>query len=111
MLYLKKFAGRAKKSKVGGPDMQVLSRISLQPKAHLFVVKVGSKTLLLGATDHNINTLSELSDSQKQLSSPKNAFPKASGDSYTKSKAPITKAKPTDALSFKSFLASTLTKQ
>ncbi len=46
----------------GGVELKVLSRISLQPKTHLYLVKADEKTLLIGATDHNINLISDLSE-------------------------------------------------
>ena len=110
MLFLKKFSRRGKKSKNGGPEMQVLSRVSLQPKSHLFIVKAGDKTLLIGATDHNISNIAELSDESKSINSVKSAFPTVSSVGIPKERAMVSKPKIKDTLSFKSFLADTLAK-
>ena len=109
MIALKKYARRTRKSKVGVIDMQVLSRISLQAKSHLYIVKAGNKTLLLGATDHNITNLAELSDTGKSQPSIKSAFPTVGSSPVPKEKAIVPKTK-TDTLSFKSFLAATMAK-
>ena len=41
-------------------NLNVISKISLQPKNHLFIVKVADKLLVLGVSDNNINILTEL---------------------------------------------------
>jgi len=43
------------------PLMQVLERQSVAPGVNLAVVRVGSKTLVLGMTDHSVSTVCELS--------------------------------------------------
>lgn len=45
-----------------GNFIQVLGRTSLQPKTSIFLVQAGSRTLLIGVTDSNINTLADLTD-------------------------------------------------
>lgn len=41
-------------------NLSVISKITLQPKNHLFVVKAANKILILGVTDNSINILTEL---------------------------------------------------
>ena len=41
-------------------NLNVISKITLQPKNHLFVVKAANKLLVLGVTDNAINILTEL---------------------------------------------------
>ncbi len=45
-----------------GIELKVISRITLQPKTHLYIVKADEKTLLIGANDHAINLVSDLTD-------------------------------------------------
>ena len=111
LILIKKYALKSKKNKSQGFDLNVISRLSLHQKNHLFVVKAGQKTLLLGATDHNINILSDLSEvrTKPELSS---TFPSVNADralTQPEQKQIINK-KQADALSFKSFLRSTLSK-
>jgi len=47
-------------------NLNVISKISLQPKNHLFIVKVADKLLVLGVSDSNINILTELDASFEQ---------------------------------------------
>ena len=61
LLIVKKYAKKTKKLK-NGFDLEVISRTSLNQKNHLYVVKAGEKTLLIGVSDHNINTLSDLTE-------------------------------------------------
>ena len=88
-------------------DLNVISRISLQPKNHLFIVKVADKLLVLGVSDNNINILTELdSDFERVVSTKSNQelteeiFKKAA-------KSNITANSNTD-LSFANFLKSSL---
>lgn len=61
LLLVKKFVKKSRENKVG-LDIQIVSKIALSPKNNLFVIKVEDKTLLIGATDHNISTLKDLSE-------------------------------------------------
>lgn len=62
VLYLVKRIVIKKNITTNGVELKVLSRISLQPKTHLFLVKADEKTLLIGATDHNVNLISDLTE-------------------------------------------------
>jgi flagellar biosynthetic protein FliO len=59
MFLIKKISTQRMESKTS-VDLKVISKITLQPKNHLFVVKVADKTLVLGVTDNTINILTEL---------------------------------------------------
>jgi len=41
-------------------NLNVITKITLQPKTHLFVVRAANKLLVLGVTDNSINILTEL---------------------------------------------------
>ncbi|MCL2039294.1 MAG: flagellar biosynthetic protein FliO [Bacteroidetes bacterium] len=41
-------------------NLNVITKITLQPKNHLFVVRAANKLLVLGVTDNSINILTEL---------------------------------------------------
>ncbi len=48
-------------------EIEIVERFSLEPKKNLYILKVGSKFLLLGASDSSLNSLMELD--KKDLSS------------------------------------------
>lgn len=56
---IKKFSKSASKDN-HSIDLEILSRKSLSPKSHIFVIKAGHKTLLIGAAEQNISTLADL---------------------------------------------------
>jgi flagellar biosynthetic protein FliO len=60
-------------------NLNVVTKITLQPKNHLFVVKVADKLLVLGVTDSSINILTELANTN-------NATPAANSDLPTVNK-------------------------
>ncbi|MCX6155808.1 MAG: flagellar biosynthetic protein FliO [Candidatus Kapabacteria bacterium] len=65
LLYaIKKFAKKARKTE-NSIELSVISKISLNSKSHIYAVKAGHKTLLIGATDHNINILSEINPDRR----------------------------------------------
>jgi flagellar biosynthetic protein FliO len=98
-------------------NLEVISRVSLTPKNQLFVVKVEGKTLLIGATDQNLNTLAELGDEQNkdilELSTKANNSPLAKYKTPVKAQAPkkLPEFHGDDSLSFSSFLKQTFRKQ
>jgi flagellar biogenesis protein FliO len=61
LLLIKKFSKNSK-AKSNGIDIQIISKIGLQPKTNLIVVKAGLKTLLIGTTDHNVSILADLTE-------------------------------------------------
>lgn len=67
MIVIKKITIRKNENKAV-VDLNVISKITLQPKNHLFVVKAAGKLLLLGVTDSSVNILTELdADSVKNI--------------------------------------------
>ena len=57
-------------------NLNVISKITLQPKNHLFVVKVANKLLVLGVTDTSINILTELENDSETTTDKTNAASK-----------------------------------
>jgi flagellar biogenesis protein FliO len=106
ILYLVKKAGLKMKKNNSGYNLEILSKLTLQPKSHIFVIKAESKTLMVGVSEKSINLISDLSDSnvinskllpaQKQEKNNSNSVNQKSND--------------IDDLSFKAFLRSTLLK-
>jgi flagellar biosynthetic protein FliO len=116
LFLLKKYIKKHRKNS-NQINLDIISRVSLSPKNHLFVVKVEGKTLLIGATDQNMNTLAELGDDSNrdilEISS------KSDNSIQTKFK-PTKKLQNSnklaelhgdDSLSFSSFLKQTFGKQ
>ena len=104
---IKKYTGKTRKN-TSGIDMEIISKITLQPKNQLFVVKAGTKTLLLGVSEKNITSLADLSESVPE---------KHNFDTVLKqtqqNKLPVgNKVDPIteNDLSFRKFLMSTLSK-
>ncbi len=62
---LKKFSKKFTNTADNPQRLKVLSKLSLQQKSQLFIVEADGKTLLIGVSEKNINTLAELSDSQR----------------------------------------------
>lgn len=109
LYFFKKYVNKHRKinNKV---NLEIISRVSLSPKNHLFVVKVEGKTLLLGATEQNLTTLSELSDDRPkdilELSSQPISYPVSNtkGIAKTKQLSKAIEFTGDDSLSFTSFL-------
>ncbi len=73
VLFILKKISKRQNDKNFGFDLNVISKISLQPKNHLFVVKAANKILVLGVSDNNISILTELEpnfDEELQNKSP-----------------------------------------
>lgn len=104
LLYLVKKAGLKVKKNNGGYSLEILSKLTLQPKSHIFIIKAESKILMVGVSEKTINLISDLTESYdkkpKQLSIPKIE------KNMTNSKNQ--KINDVDDLSFKAFLKSTL---
>lgn len=98
-LYLVRKYSQSSKILSGELEMRVISKLSLSPKNHIYAVKVADKTLLLGVSEKNINTLAELDVTQKLKPSDLKKFDESDFPSEN----------PSD-LSFKSFLKSAFKK-
>jgi flagellar biogenesis protein FliO len=64
LFFLKKYSKKMKKNKPDSINLEIVSKIALQPKTYLFIVKAGDKTLLVGANDHSISNIADLSEPQ-----------------------------------------------
>ncbi len=110
MFYLlKKYTLKAQNSS-GKMDLKVISKLPLQPKSSLFVVEAGDKKLLIGVSEKNINLISDLTE---EADPEVNAIPakKASTSKSISEKIKASDIQSPEALSFKNFLKSTMTKQ
>ena len=61
LYFLKKYA-KNRKIKSGELDIQIISKTSILPKSHLFVIKAEDRTLLIGAGDSGISLIADLTD-------------------------------------------------
>jgi flagellar biogenesis protein FliO len=106
LLYLVKKAGLKAKKNNGAYNLEILSKLTLQPKSHIFIIKAESKILMVGVSEKSINLISDLTETNeintKLLPTPKHEKIIAS----SKNK----KINDVDDLSFKAFLRSTLLK-
>ncbi|MGI6370533.1 MAG: flagellar biosynthetic protein FliO [Ignavibacteria bacterium] len=59
LFFIKKNANKRNQNRIG-INMKVISKISLQAKHHIFVVKVAEKVLVIGVSENNMNILTEL---------------------------------------------------
>lgn len=107
LFILKKVNKKSKLLSGNSVDLQVVSRISLQPKTSLFVVKAGQKTLLVGATEKSVSAIADLTEAPLP-----NAFSagKTLNNSAIKPKSANEISSVDSPLSFKSFLKATLQK-
>jgi len=64
--FLRKYSSKLTRNN-NTTEMKVTGKLSLMPKSHLFIVKVGDRDLLLGVTEGSINTLADLSQSVPQF--------------------------------------------
>jgi flagellar protein FliO/FliZ len=60
MYFLKKMNSRTSGTGFTGEAIKVISRTYISPKQCLYLVKIGGKYKVLGATDSNINLISEI---------------------------------------------------
>jgi len=97
LFYVKKIALKYSKNKFNATGVEILSKMPLQTKTNLYIIKVNNKKLLIGVTENSIQTLADLTDEndlQQQIT-------------YKNRKeniAPTKKTNIEDNLSFKAFL-------
>ncbi|MBE2188147.1 MAG: FliO/MopB family protein [Desulfobulbaceae bacterium] len=105
LLFVKRYASKFK-SNLSPIDLKVLSKVSLQPKNHLFVVQAGTRVLLLGVTDKSITPIADLTGKidKNTEASAVNQIKKQVRDSRNQTE-------PDDDLSFKAFIRNVLKKQ
>lgn len=116
MFLLKKFTKRVRTKSNDGIELKIISKTSLQPKNHLFVVKAADKTLLLGVSEKNISLISDLTPETlpRQLTPTDQSlipFTKKAFKQAVSAKKPLqTTENQNPELSFRSFLLSSLRK-
>ncbi len=103
---IKKYTAKSKK-KSSGISLEILSRMALQPKNQLFVIKAGDKTLLLGVSEKSINTLADLSSNVPSTQTFDNVLMQTQNKNTNSNQIQNIDE---NSLSFKSFLMSTLSK-
>ena len=92
-----------------GVQMQVVSKLTLQPKVNLYVVKTGGRMIMLGVSDKNVSLLGDLVPSRDKAVELSALQQETLGINQS---GQIVKTKPTEqkanseSLSFASFLMS-----
>lgn len=79
-------------------DLKAIGRVSIH-KGAVYAIQAGSKTLLIGATDHSINLIADISSEQSPLTPPSSL-----------EHSVVLPPETSDSLSFSSFLQSISTK-
>ena len=64
MYLIKKVNNRAAGGGIIGDTIKVIGRTFISPKQSLYLVKIGQRYTILGATESNINMITELSDQE-----------------------------------------------
>lgn len=106
--YLKK-VNKKNLTNLGDYEGKILSRIPLMKNTFLYIVKIGSRTFLIGASDKSISLISELSSNQIDNSSLE--YPNQSYTNATKKVQTIEEVhNNTNDLSFRAFLKSAFSK-
>lgn len=93
---LKKYSKKLS-PKLASKDIEVISRSSLTPKSHLYIVEVEGQKLLLGVTENSVNLVKEISEK-----------PKNNSESMNLDNLSIS---PNEDISFKSFLKKAVLKK
>ncbi len=62
LFFVKRYAARKQKGPVDGPGMRVLNRVNLQTRKQVYMLQVGQRVLIVGASEQGINILSEITD-------------------------------------------------
>lgn len=111
ILFLVKRMSSGKGRNSNAVQMQVVSKLSLQPKVNLYVVKTGGRMIMLGVSDKNVSLLGDLTPNrEKTLEQAASAL--AQETLGVNKAGQIVKTKPTEtkpqqeSLSFSSFLMS-----
>ncbi|MDC1067863.1 flagellar biosynthetic protein FliO [Candidatus Kapabacteria bacterium] len=62
---LKKYSKKISPKMGGNNEIQIISRSSLTPKSHLYIVEIENQKLVLGVTENSINLVKELDIDKK----------------------------------------------
>jgi flagellar biosynthetic protein FliO len=60
-------------------QVDVIGKRTLQPKKSVFVVRVAGKVLVLGVSDHGMQTLTELTEEELRATAPESSHAPAAG--------------------------------
>jgi len=103
LLIIKKYGKKLNNNK-DNKALNIISKSSLSPKNHLYIIEVENKKLLIGANDNSINLISELNEEQ--------SYTKGKNSNGTKSQSnnSINKNPAINDLSFKSFIKNSISK-
>lgn len=68
LLYgVKRYISNTRQS-AGSESINIVSKVTLQPKSHLFVIETAGKKLLVGVSEKSINLVSDLTDKPQEKS-------------------------------------------
>jgi len=68
LYFLKKYT-KKRKMNAGELGIEILSKTSILPKSHLFVIRAENRTLLLGAGDAGVSLIADLTEEQANVRS------------------------------------------
>jgi flagellar biogenesis protein FliO len=100
LFFIKKYTAKSR-DESNAVELKILAKMPLPPKNNLYVIKAAGKTLLIGASEKSISTLSELDSDGKNIHSTTKSIKKPEK---------LIEQSEEDALTFSSFLKSTLKK-
>lgn len=83
MYFLKKINSRAAGGGIIGDTIKIIGRTFLSPKQSLYLVKIGERYTIIGATEQNVSMIGELSEEEAAKFESQG---KAPGDSATRSR-------------------------
>ncbi len=83
MYFLKKINSRAAGGGIIGDTIKIIGRTFLSPKQSLYLVKIGERYTIIGATEQSVSMIGELSKAEAEKFESRG---KAPGDSSTRSK-------------------------
>lgn len=64
---VKRYISNTRQS-AGSESINIVSKVTLQPKSHLFVIETAGKKLLVGVSEKSINLVSDLTDKPQEKS-------------------------------------------
>ena len=111
ILYLVKRIARKSARKANSNGIAIISRTSLLPKAHVYIIEAGSQKLLLGVTEQNVNFLYDMTNQTAANTSTQVKL--NTEDASALAKELLKKKQPTqqdESLSFSNFLKNTFKK-
>lgn len=107
--YLKRI-NKKNSANLGDYEGKVLSRIPLMKNTFLYIVKIGNRTFLLGASDKSVSLISELKPNQPDLGTVDFPNPSYSTTKKVQTIEEVQNNNNPNDLSFRSFLKSAFSK-